>query len=101
MIEITLKLDTEKVEQAIRDVWQREFSPGSQGYYKDAPTGAGWDEITRQVRAHIQTMDLSEEIARAAKAQLAGVVDEVVAAALRDAAKKRAKEMVKNGELLA
>lgn len=98
MIEITIKLETDKVESAIRDAWQREFMH-TDGYGR-GEDGKGWKEVQRQVREHIATLDLSQMIATAAKARLANVVDEAVTIALREKAKQRAKEMMKDGSLL-
>ncbi len=95
MIEITIKLDTDKVEAAIREAWQNEFRH-TDGYGR-GEDGAGWKEVVRQVKAHIDTLDLSEMISTAAKARLTSVVDEVVTIALREKAKQRAKEMMKDG----
>lgn len=99
MIEITLKLDDEAVKAAIATAWQREFVAPS-GYSR-SEGGAGWKEVMRQVEAHIQSMDLSEIINLAARSKIAGVVDEAVTIALRERAKKLAKEMANNGTLLA
>lgn len=96
MIEITLKLDEGFVKAAISKAWQREFEAS----YSRSEGGAGWKEVMRQVEAHIQNMDLSEAINLAARARIAGVVDEVVIIALRERAKKLAKEMANNGTLL-
>ena len=99
MIEITLKLNEEAVKAAIATAWQREFI-ASQGYSR-SEGGAGWREVMRQVSAHIETMDLTEAINIAARSRIAGVVDEAVTIALRERAKKLAKEMANNGTLLA
>ena len=96
MIELTIKLDTDKVEEAIRAAWQKEFlAPG----YRECG-GAGWLEVVRQVKAHIETLDLSPYIARIAKAKLEAVVDEAVTIALREKAKQRVKAMMIDGSLL-
>ena len=99
MIELTIKLDTEKVEEAIRVAWQREFSVPD-AYSRGDKGGAGWQEVMRQVKEHIESIDLSEAIARAAKARIANVVDEAVTNALKEKVKQRAKEMMKEGTLL-
>ncbi len=59
----------------------------------------GREAIKRQVRGYIENMDLSFEIAKVAKAQLSGVIGEVVKAELRAAARKVAREMRDNGTL--
>jgi hypothetical protein len=97
MIELTIRLDTTKVEEAIRVSWQREFQSGDG--YRDAG-GFGWQEVVRQVKEHIQTLDLSAAIAVAAKAQIDDVVNDVVTVALREKAKQRAKEMMRDGTIL-
>jgi hypothetical protein len=100
MIEITLKLDDEAVKVAVQNAWQREFTmPGAS--FGRSEGGAGWKEVMRQVSAHIETMDLSAAIALAARSKIAGVVDEAVTIALRERAKRMAKEMANNGTLLA
>lgn len=99
MIEITLKLDTDKIEEAMRSAWQLEFACPDR-YNSRTQGGAGWVEVMRQVRAYIQEMDLSGAIAAAAKANLARVVDEAITMVLREEVKKRAKEMKKEGTLL-
>lgn len=101
MIEITLKLDDDSVKSAIATAWQREFVAPTGYNGRNNEGGAGWKEVMRQVEAHIQSMDLSEAINLAARAKIAGVVDEAVTIALRERAKKLAKEMANNGTLLA
>jgi hypothetical protein len=97
MIELTIKLSTEKVEAAVREAWQREFRVPS-GYHDAA--GAGWQEVMRQVKAHIETLDISAAIAAAARARIDDVVNEAVTVALREKAKQRAKEMMRDGTLI-
>lgn len=99
MIELTIKLDTDKVEAAIREVWQCQFKQPDR-YSNTNEGGAGWKEVMRQVKAHIETLDLSAAIATAARAQIDDVVNEAVTIALREKAKKRAKEMMRDGSLL-
>ena len=97
MIELTIKLDTDKVEAAVREAWQCEFrTPDG---YRDSG-GAGWQEVLRQVKAHIETLDLGAAIATAARARIDNVVNEAVTIALREKAKQRAKEMMRDGTLL-
>lgn len=100
MIELTIKLDTDKVEAAIRDAWQREFRPPESGSYRQDQGGSGWCEVVRQIKKHVETLDLSSEITRIAKAKLADVVDEAVTQVLREKVKQRAKEMMRDGTLL-
>ena len=97
MIELTIKLDTDKVEAAIREAWQRQFQEPNR---YNSEGGAGWQEVMRQVKAHIETLDLSAAIATAARAQIDDVVNEAVTIALREKAKQRAKEMMRDGSLL-
>jgi hypothetical protein len=99
MIELTIKLDTEKIESAVREAWQREFR-APDGYRNGENCGAGWQEVVRQVKAHIETLDLGAAIATAARARIDDVVNEVVTIALREKAKQRAKEMMRDGTLL-
>lgn len=98
MIELTIKLDTDKVEEAIRAAWQKEFQVPDR--YTGTAPGAGWQEVMRQVRAHIETLDLSSYISRIAKAKLDDVVNEAVTIALREKAKQRVKAMMIDGSLL-
>lgn len=99
VIEITIKLDTEAVSKAVSEAWQQAFSFSPTGYSQRDKGGAGWQEVARQVRDFIATMDLTAEIQAAARARLANVVDEVVTTALREQVKQRAKEMKKDGTL--
>ena len=100
MIEITLKIDTQDIERAVGVAWSREFVPPDNTYRSTNTGGTGWQEVQRQVRTHIETLDMTDFIVRSAKAQLAGVIDEVVTSALRERAKALTKTMVKNGDLL-
>ena len=99
MIELTIRLDTDKVEAAVREAWQREFRTPD-GYRNSDSGGAGWQEVVRQVKAHIETLDLGAAIATAARARIDDVVNEAVTIALRAKAKQRAKEMMRDGTLL-
>lgn len=97
MIEITIKVDPSFVEKAVGAAWARAFTIPE---YNSDRGGAGWAEVTRQVERHIEGMDFSEMITRAAKAKIDDVVNEVVSRALRDAVKKKAKQMENDGTLL-
>jgi len=99
-IEITVRLDDDIVKNAVNKAWTRAFSIPDPYGRSSNDTEVGWQEVKRQVAEHVKTLDLSEMIADSARRQLAGVVDEAVTAALRDAAKKKAKEMRVNGTLL-
>lgn len=96
MIELTVKVDHAVVESAVRDAWRRQFED-NQWRGDDAPMGR--EAIKRQVRGYIENMDLSFEIAKVAKAQLSGIIEEVVKAELRAAARKVAREMRDDGTL--
>ena len=98
MIEITLKLDTDKIEAIVREAWTREFRPPG-GYLSSDAGGVGWQEVVRQVKSHIEELDFGKAIATAARIRIDDVVNEVVTIALRERAKKLAKEMVNNGTL--
>lgn len=97
MIEITVKLDDDVVRAAVGTAWQQSFM--KQDNYRGQTGGAGYAEVVRQVNDHVRTLDLSSMIAAAAKAHIAGVIDEVVTTALREHAKKLAKEMRNDGTL--
>ena len=99
VIEITIQLDEAEMRAAILGAWVKEFAPPSK--FGTGDVGAGWAEVMRQVRQHIETLDLSAEIAAAAKGQLASVVQEAVAGALRAEAKKQVADMKRNGTLIA
>ena len=98
MIEITIRLDTEMVEASVKNAWQKAFLlPDRFGNNNDA---YGTAEVKRQVAEYIATIDVSAIIARVAKAKIDDVVNEVVTVALREKAKQRAKEMMREGTLL-
>lgn len=99
MIELTIKLDTEKIEAAVREAWQKEFQSPDR-YRNIESCGSGWKEVMRQVKAHIEALDLGPLIASAARARIDGVVNEAVTIALREKAKQRTKEMMRDGTLL-
>ena len=100
MIEITVKLDDDVVRTAVGAAWQQAFfKPDDR--YRDRTGAPGYAEVVRQVNEHVRTLDLADMIAAAAKAHIAGVVDEVVTTALREHAKKKAKEMRADGTLFA
>ncbi len=100
MIEITVKVDRDVIETAVKDAWARHFGPFG---YRRGPDGekypAGYEVVSKQVLDYIENLDLSFEIAKVAKAQLSGVIEEVVKAELRAAARKAAREMRNDGTL--
>lgn len=98
MFEITVKLDSDAIEAAVKHAWQKEFLVPDR--FVTGNGGDGLAEVKRQVREYIAGMDLTELIARAAKARIDDVVNEVVTAALREKAKQRAKEMARDGTLI-
>lgn len=59
----------------------------------------GAEIIERQVQAYVREFDFSPYIQAAAKAKIDDVVNQVVEQALRDAVKKRAKQMKDDGSL--
>ncbi len=100
MIELTVKVDPAVVEAAVRDAWIRHFGPfGYRRLPENDKYPAGYEIVSRQVLGYIENMDLSQEIAKVSKAQLSGVIGEVVKAELRAAARKVAREMRDNGTL--
>lgn len=102
MIELSVKVDPSVIEDAVRDAWNYQFGKyGKFGstYPNSAATLLGYEAVKKQVRGYIEHMDLSFEIAKVAKAQLSGVIEEVVKAELRAAARKAAREMRDNGTL--
>lgn len=99
MIEITVKVDRDVIETAVKDAWARHFGPFG---YRRGPNGelpAGYEVVSKQVLDYIENLDLSFEIAKVAKAQLSGISEEVVKAELRAAARKVAREMRNDGTL--
>jgi len=99
MIEITVKLDDDSVKSAVATAWQREFRAPETGYNHNDSGGTGWQEVMRQVKEHIESLDLSEIIATIARGHIANAVDEAVTVALREKAKQRTKEMMRDGTL--
>lgn len=99
MFEITLKLDTELVETAVKKEWQKAFLTQDR-YSSNDSVGVGVAEVRRQVNEYISTIDVSALIARVAKARLDDVINDVVTNALKEKAKQRAKEMMSDGSLL-
>ncbi len=100
MIELTVKVDPSVIESAVRDAWNYQFGKyGKFGSTYPAATLLGYEAVKKQVRGYIEHMDLSFEIAKVAKAQLSGVIEEVVKAELRAAARKAAREMRNDGTL--
>lgn len=61
----------------------------------------GTELLKTHVHAYLRQMDFTPYIQAAAKAQLEPVVSQVVEQALRDAAKKKAKQMQADGSLFA
>lgn len=60
----------------------------------------GADLLEKQVQAYVRQMDFAPYIQSAAKAKLEDIVNQVVEQALRDAVKKKAKQMQAEGSLL-
>jgi hypothetical protein len=96
MISITVKVDENVIEQAVGRAFGESFRAPGYGMHHG---GEGHEAVKRAVSECVRNMDFSEQIARAAKAKLQGIVEEVVAEAVRAAAKKRAKEMTADGTL--
>lgn len=96
-IDVAVSLDAHQpVEAAVAQCWGQMFSPPKFGGEKGGP---GWEAVRHQVLRYIDSLDLTAEIERAAKAKLPVLVDEVVTAALSSAIKKRAKQLQDSGQL--
>jgi hypothetical protein len=93
-IDVTVSLDSEVVEAAVKKSWAELFG---QSGYRD---GAGCAVVRSQVLAHIQMMDLSEQIKAIAAAQLHAVLADVVQDVLRTEGRKQAKALSKAGLLV-
>lgn len=97
--QLTVTLPPEPVEQLVRAVWKKEFALPDRGSYRQEYEH-GYKQVERQVRQYVDTLDLTEQIAVQAQAQLHNAVEEAVKVVLREYAKKKAQEMIKDGTLL-
>jgi hypothetical protein len=97
-MEITIKLDSKVVETAVSKAWAEAFAPPQ---FRDSGGGYGYEEVKRQVKEYVaNNLDLSALIATEVKLRMSSVIGDIVESAIRDMAKKKAKEMEKNGTLL-
>lgn len=96
-IDFAISIDeTEAAKAAIEAALKASFAPPN---YSGDKGGAGYEAVKKQVAAHINSLDLSAEIARIAAAKLPAMIDDVVGEALAAAIKKRAKALQAQGEL--
>lgn len=93
-IDVTVSLDSEAVEAAVKRSWAELFKEGN--YHN----GAGVAVIRSQVLAFVQQMDFTEQIKTIAAAQLHAVLAEVVQEVLRAEGRKQSKALAKAGTLL-
>lgn len=93
-IDVTVSLDSEAVEAAVKRSWAELFKEGN--YH----SGAGVAVIRSQVLAFVQQMDFTEQIKAIAAAQLHAVLAEVVQEVLRSEGRKQSKALAKAGTLL-
>lgn len=92
-----MKLEIEIDESLFRKAAESLFS--EQFVHQRYGKGFGTDVVEKQVKAYVSNMDFIPYIQAAAKARLDDVVNQVVEQALRDAAKKKAKQMQVDGSL--
>ena len=96
-IDVSVSIDAQQpVQQAVAQCWASMFDRPK---YSGEKGGQGWEAVRHQVVRYIESLDLTAEIERAAKAKLPAMVDDVVGAALSAAIKKRAKSMQDSGQL--
>jgi hypothetical protein len=93
-IDVTVSLDSEVVEAAVKKSWAELFREGN--YH----SGAGVALIRSQVLSAVQQMDFSEQIRAIAAAQLHAVLADVVQDVLRTEGRKQAKALSKAGLLV-
>ena len=93
-INITVSLDSEAVEAAVKKTWAEMFERCSYA------NGAGVAVIRSQVLAFVQQMDFTEQIKAIAAAQIHGTLAEVVQEVLRTEGRKQAKALAKAGTIL-
>lgn len=96
--EITVTLPPEPVENLVRQIWTKNFSLPDRNYNRDFEYG--YIEVERQVKQYINQLDLTDIIAIAARNKLQEAVETSVDYVLKQYAKKRATEMLKNGTLM-
>ncbi len=96
-IDVSVSIDAQQpVQAAVSQAWSQMFSPPK---YAGEKGGPGWEAVRHQVLRYIDSLDLTAEIERAAKARLPALVDDVVSATLSAAIKKRAKALQEAGQL--
>ena len=96
--ELTVKVPAQQVQDTVEYVWNKLFTIPSRSYNDNLEYG--YREVERQVRAYIDRIDLTEHIVAATKSQMNTVVQDAVDVVLKEFAKKRAREMLKDGTLL-
>lgn len=94
-----MKLEIEIDESLFRKAAERAFA--EQFAHQRYGQAFGTELIEKQVQAYIRQMDFTPYIQAAAKAKTDDVVNQVIEQALRDAAKKKAKQMQADGSLFA
>lgn len=92
-MKIEIEFDESLLRAAATTVFVEQFSHQRFG------KAFGTELIEKQVQAYVRNMDFTPYIQDAAKAKLDDVVNQVVEQALRDAAKKKSKQMQANGSL--
>lgn len=94
-IEITVSVDGALIDAAVRQAWSNLLASPERGSYQPE----GYKAIRGQVLQHIVRMDLSEQIADIARAQMADVLVDVVRQVIASEGKKQAKALVRGGLL--
>ena len=96
--EFTVKVPTQQVQDTVEYVWNKAFTIPSRSYQENLEYG--YREVERQVKDYINQLDLTDRIQNATNGVLNNAVQEAVELVLKEYAKKRAREMLKDGTLL-
>lgn len=92
-MKIEIDIDESILSEAASRSFCAQFAPQRFGH------AFGVEQIEKQVQAYVRQIDFTPYIQAAAKAKLDDVVGQVVEQALREAAKKKAKQMHVDGSL--
>ena len=96
--EFTVKVPTQQVQDTVEYVWNKAFTIPSRSYNENLEYG--YREVERQVKDYINQLDLTDRIQNVTNGVLNGAVQDAVEVVLKEYAKKRAREMLKDGTLL-
>ena len=97
-MEITVNIPAPEaaIIKAVERVWEQHLSPPQYG----GTPGPGYEIVKGAAAKYLEEMDLGPIIRRYAVARLEEVVDKVVTDLLREKAKAKGRQMIRNGELL-